>query len=829
MISKINPHKMYIIVTLVVLALIGINIVHASSKPEIIYWNSYGTLTVPPGTPICNIWNPKGLLWMVNAWESLAYYNTLNGQWWPVLARNWSLFPQNDTIIIYLRHDLYWFNGSAVMPFTAWDVYAEFYIGAKAFMWWYPYVNADGIRVINNYTISIRLTAWSPDTIIFILTEPITTPWIYWKPIVERLKTMNSTQALTFGSNNVTTWNPPCWSLSPYYFPPTTGFSPGTATFTTVLEPMYYNGVPLLAKWLEIYPYAISLTYYAPELDYVQVLGNTQALTGLLSGKATWSSLGISLAQVGIANKSGLLAYMLEDFGELGMTINPLSGFPFNTPQFREALCYAVNLTAANAVWGIGVYYPSYYPEPIFPYTVGTYPKHLQEYLIPCSYNTTKAAQLLESIGMYKKGNQWYLPNGTPLKLTVITPSGFTDWATITQGWATQLSLFGIPTNVLALDTGTYWGTVFPGAQFEVANAWLGYGRGYYDPTGLSFQGPLAAIPWVTESETYVWPFQWPNGTCAPVTMHLPSYYNTTVPPLNGTVVWCINSTFGYINLTNWFNLFDAVTVGTPEYDELLKVIFSWYYYYVPIEPVGWKRGEVNIGPKYMMVTWMYDVPNPMCEKYIPTWLRIELMPSDNSYIVGAELDYYQVISSPAWEALWGSGAPAGYVPPLVEAMVNGSLWIKHPDYAKFLGLDPQFAYSHGLNLTALAICLAQYFNITSQLNLAELKKLQSQVIPVTTTTTTTSTTTTTTSTTTPVTTTSTTTATTTTTTTAVSTVTSTATVTSTVTSTVASTTTAVSTITVTKTVISTALVVGIVVIVIVIAAVAAIIALRRR
>jgi len=40
MISKINPHKMYIIVTLVVLALIGINIVHASSKPKIIYWNS---------------------------------------------------------------------------------------------------------------------------------------------------------------------------------------------------------------------------------------------------------------------------------------------------------------------------------------------------------------------------------------------------------------------------------------------------------------------------------------------------------------------------------------------------------------------------------------------------------------------------------------------------------------------------------------------------------------------------------------------------------------------------------------------------------------------
>ncbi|WP_291766380.1 ABC transporter substrate-binding protein, partial [Caldivirga sp. UBA161] len=148
------------------------------------------------------------------------------------------------------------------------------------------------------------------------------------------------------------------------------------------------------------------------------------------------------------------------------MTFNPFGGYPFNLPQFREALCYAVNLTAAVAVWGLGAYYPSYYPEPIFPYTVDTYPPSLQKYLIPCSYDPAKAAELLESIGMYKKGNQWYLPNGTPLTLTVITPSGFTDWATITEGWATQLSLFGIPTKVLALDTGTYWSSVFPGAQF---------------------------------------------------------------------------------------------------------------------------------------------------------------------------------------------------------------------------------------------------------------------------------------------------------------------------------------------------------------------------
>ncbi|MFP3259255.1 MAG: ABC transporter substrate-binding protein, partial [Caldivirga sp.] len=135
-----------------------------------------------------------------------------------------------------------------------------------------------------------------------------------------------------------------------------------------------------------------------------------------------------------------------------------------------------------------------------------------------------------------------------------------------------------------------------------------------------------------------------------------------------------------------------------------------------------------------------------------------------------------------------GAFAPPGQIPPLAQAIINGSLWTKTPQFAAFIGLptpDPE-----------LQACVASYFHTT--------------YTPVTTTTTSTTTTTTTT-------------------TTAVSTVTSTTTVTSTVTTTAVSTTTAVTTVTVTKPVISTTLIAGIVVIVVVVAAVAALIALRRR
>jgi peptide/nickel transport system substrate-binding protein len=91
-------------------------------------------------------WNPAARMWNpytpqnyitygypIFTYMPLAAYSDPTGQWWPVLAENWTIFPQNQTLIIHLRRGLYWFNGSATIPFTAWDVYAEFYIGVKAF------------------------------------------------------------------------------------------------------------------------------------------------------------------------------------------------------------------------------------------------------------------------------------------------------------------------------------------------------------------------------------------------------------------------------------------------------------------------------------------------------------------------------------------------------------------------------------------------------------------------------------------------------------------------------------------------------------------------
>jgi len=212
-------------------------------------------------------------------------------------------------------------------------------------------------------------------------------------------------------------------------------------------------------------------------------------------------------------------------------------------------------------------------------------------------------------------------------------------------------------------------------------------------------------------------------------------------------------------------------------------VFYSWFEFWVPAIQIG----EAQIG------TAVY--PKDAVD---PSWALTCMPVSNPKYTMAAYSTEYEfgigwggIKEAYSLLSYMGAFAPPGQIPPLAQAIINGSLWTKTPQFAAFIGLpnpDPE-----------LQACVASYFHTT--------------YTPVTTSTITTSTTTTTT----------------TTTTTAVSTVTSTATVTSTVTTTAVSTTTTATTVTVTKPIISTALIAGIVVIVIVVAAVAALIALRRR
>jgi len=225
--------------------------INASYAPSNLPMPSIAQHTILVWTPSVPITNPFSSVNYVTdgffGYPQLAIYNYLTGAYVPILARNWTEDPAAGTLIIYIRKGLSWYNGSATMPFTAWDAYAYFYIDNKAFAAFVPFINQNstGIRVLNNYTLQIKFQQWSVQEIIYILTSFMSTPWQVYKPIVEALQGMNDSQALTYGTTDVVHFVPPFWFLSPYYV---AKIAPPVIEYK--LEPPN-----LLAAWDSIFPY----------------------------------------------------------------------------------------------------------------------------------------------------------------------------------------------------------------------------------------------------------------------------------------------------------------------------------------------------------------------------------------------------------------------------------------------------------------------------------------------------------------------------------------------------------------------------------------------
>lgn len=132
--------------------------------------------------------------------------------------------------------------------------------------------------------------------------------------------------------------------------------------------------------------------------------------------------------------------------------------YPYGLLPVREALAYLLN---RNAITKVG--------EPVSGSAAKTQtglvdsvaaewlsPSELTK-LNPYNYNPATATSLLKAAGFTQKSGKWYMPNGKVWKVTLHTPSGFSDWDSAASYMSHSLSAFGIPTTVAtAPDYATY-------------------------------------------------------------------------------------------------------------------------------------------------------------------------------------------------------------------------------------------------------------------------------------------------------------------------------------------------------------------------------------
>ncbi len=426
--------------------------------------------------------------------------------------------------------------------------------------------NASTIYVENNYTIKFVFTSWSPVVANLLLLQiPITTPYAQWKSVVNEVQKMNVSQAINF-STQLAEFNFQPWFTGPYY--------------DTVSPPyviMHLDPSNLLGMWAKIFPYQ-TWQDYSPEIVIWYTGGTGQTMNGILAGKVTWTNTGFSPAQLQVLKSYGYQIDLAQSDGVTFLQANP-TVYPFNITQVREALAYAYNATEAVDTFntpGYTMNIPQHWQNALAQYI--PIPSWYGKYITNVTYNASFAAQLLRQAGLSFKNGEWYLPNGQQFTATLQVPAGSPATDTIFGNIASQLTEFGIKTTLLLDDPSTYWGTIYPNADFQLA---LGAG-------GFPYSYPSAGItfPWWG----FVYLIPQPNG------WNLMANYPITWP----------NGTKGVWNYTSWFFTITSYNANTPQYNEAMESYSLFMGQWWPLDPVYASYSPIVWNPSDFNASWPF-------------------------------------------------------------------------------------------------------------------------------------------------------------------------------------------------------------------------------
>jgi ABC-type transport system substrate-binding protein len=533
--------------------------------PGGIYWNPWSPTTQMLGT----WWNYLPLAVLEHASNSTVM----------VLASSVECSPNRTEIIVTLRPDIYWYVGNNTkIPVTAWDVWTTWIIGGFLFGWESPYFS--NITVVNNYTVVFQLSGpycgtneeWR------ILGYPIQAPYFQFGEYAEEVNQIESELAVTPPSSpeysklqgNLSTLASEVESLN--VTPAVNGFYyPLVNTMTDTNMEWQAN------PWfLQEFPNS-SLRYYPTMITY-WTTGNTQSEEYDVGGYSCYDTTAIPESVVQTMEGEGLIVYIAPTFGPVGIFINPTI-YPYNLVQVRQALAYIINRTEVAEA-----YPPDYVPlttmtgidNSLLSFFASKLPPGFFSELNNYTYNPTEAAQLLESVGFKEINGQWYLPNGTLWTVTIIVPSGFTDWVALMQNVAEQLNAFGIKAEVLELSTGTFYSDLFSG-DYVIAPFFTGFPT---PTTGYGVVHILLGVP----------PFN---------------------VVLNNYTTYVFNGETYTINVTEVYNEMQTLPYSSPQYWNDTAQLIAFVNYWLPYIPLVSKVEPVELNPACANWTALMSISNP--------------------------------------------------------------------------------------------------------------------------------------------------------------------------------------------------------------------------
>ena len=174
-----------------------------------------------------------------------------------------------------------------------------------------------------------------------------------------------------------------------------------------------------------------------------------------------------------------------------------LSMKPLDDPAFRKALAYAIDVPSIIQTAYAGLVNAST-PGGLLP-ALSQYDDTAVQAKLGYHFDTATAKQMLAAAG-YKTGSDGFVTNkdGSPIKLTVTCPNGWTDWMAAINVISSSAQKAGI--NVVAQTPAqSDWNTALQGGTFQLT---------------LNNNTPLTNTPWTTYNSLFTHPIvaQMQNG-----------------------------------------------------------------------------------------------------------------------------------------------------------------------------------------------------------------------------------------------------------------------------------------------------------------------------
>jgi peptide/nickel transport system substrate-binding protein len=382
-----------------------------------------GALTFPGG-PYANLMT-----------SPLALYYWHNDSWEKQLATDWQIDNAKSTITVSLRKGVKWSDGS---EFKADDVAVYMWIGkAKNYSVW-RYV--DSFKKVDDYTVEFHLSNTNPIALYYILrmTPQPTSVYGEWAKKFEALYTAGKTNQ----SDEVKALVKEFDAFRPADYVASGPFKMDTKNITEAQLTLVKRADAWNADRVKI--------------DKIVIYnGETATVTPLvLDKKIDFVTHAFPPATEQQFIAMGLRIIRFPYYTGPGIFFNHTI-YPFNVPEFRQALAYAIDRSQAGTVAlgksGIAVEKMAGMADNM----VKTWmdPADAAK-LNPYKYDPKKAEELLTKLG-FKKGADgiWVDDKGKKLEFEFSVPSDFADWSAAAENVAQQLTKFGIKTSI----RGTVW------------------------------------------------------------------------------------------------------------------------------------------------------------------------------------------------------------------------------------------------------------------------------------------------------------------------------------------------------------------------------------